>query len=97
MLPASAPESQDLAATGVGIVEVGGCLAVHPNVLRGLLDNTVWFRRNDVRVFGQTDVDGLPTAAKGEEQILVGLDARHSDGNRTLEHRHGARKASVMS
>ena len=79
----------DLTAAAGRVLGIGGGLAVHPDVRRGLLDDAVGLRRDDVGVLGDPDVDRLATAAQCEQQALRRRDGRRCDRHRALERGHG--------
>ncbi len=64
-----AGQPHDLATGRAGVVRVGRGLAVEAEIAIGLLDQSVGLGRDDVGVVGQTNVQRLPAATQGEEQI----------------------------
>ncbi len=58
---------------------------VEPHEPRRLLDEAVGLAGDDVGVVGQADVQALPAAADGQQQLLRALRDGHGGGERALE------------
>ena len=78
-------ELDDLTAARLGVGVVGGGLAVHTHIARGLFDQPVGLAGHDEGVLTQAHVQRL-TAAPQREQQAVGFGrGADSDGDRALE------------
>ena len=88
-------EDQDLAPAGRRVLRVGGRLAVHAHVGRGLLDQPVGLTGHDEGVLGQPDVEGLAAPPQGQVQPLRSHAVGGRDGHRALEGGHRAPECLV--
>ena len=78
-------EHDDLTSAGVGVLRVGGRVAIEAHVARGELDEPDGLGRHHEAVVGEADVERLPAASQGEEKLVRVRRRGGRDGNRALE------------
>ena len=81
-------ELDDLTAGLRGVVRVGRCLTVHPEVPIGQLDQPIGFAGHDERIVTHPDVERLTAPPQGEEQASGIRHGVGADGHRPFEIPH---------
>ena len=85
-------EDDDLSRRHRRPTAAGWRLSLHLEKGGGPLHQTVQFRREQVAVGGEADIEGLAAAAQGEENLSRRAVGGHGDGVRPFEARDGAAK-----